>query len=134
MKKKRASLLIAGAVGLVVVAAAVGGLLYYLLSYQYERNISTIESSTQQVGGLTVTIYSPILSNGVDWDALSDSGREGTARNAVRTAIKMANERNVSYFSVLCLSNSNSETLFYFASGSDTITLYSGSVYIQIPL
>ena len=133
-KKSRLVPLVMAAVMIMMVPAVLGLASCVKPEVGYEQNIAKIETSTQQIGGATVTNYMPLLAENVDWDNLSDKEREGTARCAVGLATEKAATAGAQSFNVLGQSANNRQTVFLYVSGEATITLFIGDEYVSIPL
>ncbi len=131
---KRVVAAIAGTFVVLLIAVVVFGTQVFSSHSRYAQNISAVESTTQQVGGVTVTNYTPILADGIDWETLSADDREGTALYAVNTATEMALTNGTPSFNVLGMSAIDHQTLFLYTSEAEAVTLYSGDEYLQVPV
>jgi hypothetical protein len=139
LSKKKMVLIVPVAV--LVVLAVVASLLFgqQLFNKTYESNIATFRISTQQTGGVTSTNYMPVLAEGVSWEALNDSDREGTARYAVNAAIEQADKDSKQSFSVVGVpadSAGDMKPVFLYTSAEGkTINIFVGEELVQqLPL
>ncbi|MCL2808221.1 MAG: hypothetical protein FWD27_08760 [Coriobacteriia bacterium] len=128
-------LLIVAIVAVLVLALVITGVLLFNSGSRYQKNISTIETTTQQMGGATITNYITLVAENVNWEELSADERAGTARYAVNLVINRAQEEGVSSFNILGMSEPNRQTLFlYTSSGEETITLFVGDEQVPVSL
>jgi len=133
-KKKRNPLVFVGLIlGLAVIVVLIAILAFNVLSPNAQQSIATIESATQQSGGVSTTNYLPILADNVNWETLSDREREDIARYAVAQAIERAEAEYVTYFNVLGQSAGDRKTVFLFTYGAEHITLFVDDDYILLP-
>ncbi|MDR2109350.1 MAG: hypothetical protein LBP28_07855 [Coriobacteriales bacterium] len=83
----------------------------------FAGSISDIEVATQQTSGATTTNYMPILAEGINWADLSDDERAGTARYAVNSAAKLAEQNGVTDFNVMGISPTDKQPVFLYTGG-----------------
>ncbi|MCL2750113.1 MAG: hypothetical protein FWE96_03795 [Coriobacteriia bacterium] len=133
-KKKRSPLVfVVLLLGLAVIVALVVVLAFNFFSTNAQQSIVTIESATQQSGGVSTTNYLPILADHINWENLSDKEREDIARYAVAEATKRAEAEYVNYFNVLGQSSGERKTLFLFTHGAEHITIFVNDDYVLLP-
>jgi len=126
---------VAIAVVLVVVLVIAGVLLFNSGSSRYQKNISGIETTTQQMGGATITNYITLVAENINWTEISEDERAGTARYAVNHIIERAQEEGVSNFNILGMSEPDRQTLFLYTNSSEeTVTLFVGEEQVPVSL
>jgi len=133
-KKSRTLLVVILVLAIAAVLAVVfvfGGSLFNFGSQ--EQNIARMETSTQQMGGITTTNYVPILADRVDWEAISETERANIARYAVNLAITEAEANGVRSYNVLGMTPER-KSVFLFSDGSDTIVIYVNDTFEVVPL
>jgi hypothetical protein len=126
-------------IAIIAIAAAVAvGILFLigaLNTLSYTSGIDNVRTEAQQVNGVDATIYRPIIAEGVDWNGVSKTRRDGIARYSVNNVLnEEIGAEQAGIFNILG-QTSDGQPAFFYSPNADTIQVFvNGAVEDAIPL